>query len=420
MVISIRDLVPSYMLRASGNDWADLYEKLKKIREETPSDEELVLDFNSISVSYNTDTLFATDVVALPNTRLIFYNNKDIVETFKVVALMSGKSEDSVENRFKESGLSTTVPLTKNQKRINEEEDLIKKYIDDIFVMNGTFYIGLSGMKKKVPSIESLCSTSRVKSLCKAIMDSTTERLDRGEMINKIVFNPEDFYIGTICYDLVSDLTPELKKMNIELQVRVLNDTGLAEKMRLKTEIENIDMSDDEKRELFTRMGKGYVGILTKFKSKRTKNIERRLDNNELDRQFVAVIRGIGKKGIRFDCYPTNEFTSRWDEFMTCGEDLGSDLEYESKNILYDDMGVERACLGALWHFNTFDGKADGVELMKTFTTATGTCGEKEEIVSFAEFTKRVLLSRNIEFNVDALTRSVGKFESEWKSKANQ
>lgn len=413
MVVMVRDLVPSNQLRANGNDWFVFYQKVKDIVDKVPPEEEVLLDFDGVTIAYNSGTLYATNIITIPNVSMKLYNSADVCDTFKTVALMAGKPEDTVVNTIKESGRTTVVPLTEKEKLRRSEKDIIYKFVDGIFAMGGIFRLDLTNWRDK--TITSICSRTRADDLAEALYECVKMRVDRGEQISKIIIHTEGFNIASFALDKIADDALKYRELGCNLIIKV-ESAKESDRLKLKTEIGAISMTDEQKIEVIRRLGKGRVGMLTRFKHRRelkerhTDETKLRMENVVVN-QYIAVIRGLSKNAVVFEAYLTSDIKNRWDEFMSCGDDICTSIPSTIKTVKLHELGLEHLCLGKEWHFNRFDGAATGIKEKQTYCTPNGECSNRLENVSYAEWIRRCLLAYGIEFNNAALASDARQFE---------
>ena len=142
MRVFVREYVPSRQVRATGSDWYNLYDTVKKIAEQHP-DEEVILDFDGVYPSYNSESNYATNIAAIKNVKVVLYNDRDLCEVLRTVAIMKGKDKDSVVNVVKEIKHDTITLLSAKEKAQLHEKELIEQFVDGTLVMKGVFRLDL-------------------------------------------------------------------------------------------------------------------------------------------------------------------------------------------------------------------------------------------------------------------------------------
>jgi hypothetical protein len=210
--------------------------------------------------------------------------------------------------------------------------------------------------------------------------------------------------------DALADESTAYSLIGIKLNV-LSSDKEENRKLKLRTDIGKRELPVEDKYTLLKNLGRGTVGVLTKFKKRKSQNIELRLEDT-ITNQYIAILHDASlKTGMaKFICYKYSELVSKWDEYASCGDILDAPASYE-KEISLAEMGLEHACIGTTWHFNRFDGAAEGERTRKTWTSADGSyAGECEEVL-IPEYIRRTLLSHDIKFNNKKLIKNVEEFK---------
>lgn len=417
MVVQVLSLLSNNIVKATGNDWYELYKKVKKIREENPADEVITLDFKGVDVRFDSDSLYATNIVALPNVNITLYNNMEVWAALRVVALLKGKAEDTVKNVLVEVKTVTVAPPTEKEKRNAAEKAYFKKRLKDIFVYQGVMRVSMTKLvSEEIPSIR---SKDRGDNFRNALREIADEFEAAGNALSKIVVDTRDCDVAPHVKDALADEAGDYAIKGIKISL-ISGDSEENRRLQLRTDIGRRTIPDSDKLKVLQRLGFGTVGILTKFKKRKKDNIELRLED-VVTNQYIAIFRQMSEDNTVavFECYKYSELVSKWDEYNTCGEILDAPNS-QRKEVRIEGLGLERVCIGSTWHFNRFDGAAEGEKTRKTYTGVDGAnSGHLEEVV-IPEYIRRALLSYEIRFKEASLKSDAEQFKIDMEKVKNE
>ncbi len=410
MEVSVKQFVPTNQVKATGNGWYNLFKEVEKIVEEHPG-EEITLDFEDISVFVTAESNYATNIAAMPNVNIRLYNEPNIAEIFRAVAIMAGKSDDCIENVKKEIPHTQVVRITEKDRIVQHDTQLIADFLSKRFVMNGVMRIEFQYWKN--PEITSIRSKTRADALRDELYKCIKRRISEGEVIKKVYVHTENFPIAEFALDMIANMTPEYRMLGCEIEI-TSSDQDVADRMKLRTGIEFVEASNEAKAELLRTLGIGRVGMLTKLKHRRSDSINLRIENVVVN-QFIGIIEMIDNDEVTFNTVLTSKIAkNRWDEYYACSRvDVMPEVDTEYKTIKLDVLGLEHACLGREWHFNTFDGTAAGVEKVRTICNDKGGLGDHIEEVYYPEYVRRTLLAFGIDFDREKILGDITKFEQD-------
>lgn len=412
MVVKVLDMLKNVnMIRSSGRDWEKFIAAVEEMRAQTPASEKLEFDAKGVYVEYSNR---ANDIVRVDNIELVLYNANDVCTTLNTVCMLSGRPKIARNVEVEVKSL-TVKPLTQKEK---DYKALVIEYENNMNKerpFNGVYRITLETWNS--PNSINFYGIAKRDAIVEAMMNRIRALTEAGEVIEKIIFTSYRTEIADLILERVADQASTLSERGITLEMRCDNEEE-ERKLKLRTSIRCRELNAPAKMQLLKNLGKGRVGLLTKVKKRRSNNIELRL-KDELVRQYIAILQGINKeRKAVFICYNFNDLMPTCDDFVSSGEETCDEDIVEAKKIeiSIDDLGICDVCLGIVWHFETFDGKAVGLKKKVTYAGPDGCYSGTRNEVNIAEYIRRSLLSMNVKFNNEALMRDSAKFEADMNS----
>lgn len=408
MVVKVKDIFTNSIIRAAGDDWWDLRRYVNKLVSEHP-DEQIVLDFERVYAQWDQNSVAASDILKHKNVEMVFYNNPEIVDGLRVFLAYEGRPLDSVRNVTVVIDTGIKKKLTPKELRIKEIRDSVENMCRKAIPYMGILRVRIDTWKDCTFSI--VGTYEQIDAVLGAAYDSVKDKINNGENITRVIVHFGKHDVSTHLAKDIGEYYCKFATIGVELNIETLRN-ALNEQIRIRTQIGLSEWDNEQKIELIRKLGKGRVGILTRFKNHKSQNIELRL-NGEITNQWVAIIKAWSRTRIKFALMYYRDIKPRIDAWWQSPEEE-YELKVKYKDVDIKELGLEHACIGRLWHFNRFDASANGVKYKETLTRHDLSFDKDKptrEKVSVPEYIRRALLSNAVDFNEESLKADTIEFE---------
>ena len=401
----------------------------------------IVVDFKGVSIiSNNTvgadaDSMLARKLCEIPNIRIELYNEEEMCYELQMVAKLCKKKSGTdtvIHNNIVEVHSDTVAPLSAKEKAAKKQDDAFKKFLESRDFSSDTLIVEFKDFLR--PEFENPVGNLQQPITAHRFINIIKDKVLEDNGIRKMVLDFDGYNTSNAVLNLFAAERKWFNEQLIDYSIIAGASNICADQEKLELFMMP-EIDDDAKIKLFDRLGKGCVGILSRFKDSRGEN--KRLEN-EVYNQWIAVYKGVVKPKeenmpatkARFDCFELQSFRDNSaDKFAREYSESENELKRETKEIELSAIGVERSCRGKLWHFNIFhpedDYSASG-KWSKTYIDENGEFNPiydentgffkadsiHEESVVYPEFVRRVMLYNGIQFDNEMLKRNAQTFKN--------